>query len=1032
MLDQLFVGVVGQLHAGLGLLWGIGLSAIAVWRLAYLRKRRRTSQKIDAIWPNTVYEHVELGMNLTTPEGYLVRVNQAYCKIFGYSSTQLLHGMRWQDLTQPEDLVEEKALVPYGRPERMTAFALEQRCIRGDGTIIWVKVHASPVYNEDGQVQFIAGVVEDISDRKAAQFALERSERELRAMFASMTDVVLTLSKEGRYLKITSPSTDLLLQPVEKLLGRMVHDVFPPTDADHIVQCIQQVLTTGDVTYLEYPVQIQGKTLWFAANMSPLSPDSVICVARDISDRHQAEQALRRSEATNRAILEAIPDLLLRIQRDGTYVAVVESNKHKPVGILPYTIGSHIYETLPWALAHQRMTAITAALETGRLQVYEQSITVNDVVQEEEVRVIAINDQETLVMVRDIQDRKRAERALQHQANLERALNQVTQTIRNSLDAMTTYTTAVREFAHILEAQQAVLAEYCPAEQLWRNIAFYGNSPDQPQMEGFEVPDENNAIAAQLKRGEIVIFANAATCQDPTNRQLAQLFPGSWLTLPIYFQDKLWGGLTLVRATGGWQEADIQLAKAITNQLAIAIQQAELYQQLQQLNTHLEQQVEERTAVIQKALTFESLLKRITDKVRDSLDENQILQTAVNELGQALEVLCCNASLYTADLASGKITHEYSTQESFGLGLEILFELPTVKQIMQQLKQAQTLQVCFPKQEFMTVQEEYYTVLMCPMLDDQGLLGDLWLFRPKEDTFSDLEIRIVQQVTNHCAIALRQSRLYQAAQAQVDELARLNQLKDDFLSTVSHELRTPMSNIKMATQMLEINLEQLGVLEAESDRVNVYLTILQEECKRETNLINDLLDLSRLDSGSDPLVISSMDLTYWLPHIAEVFTERMFLAQQRLVLELHDEITTLTTDFAYLELVLMELLHNACKYTPHGETIKITTGPMASTDGGTHGCQEKWLQIQIANSGVEIPPEEQCHVFDKFYRVPNNDPWKHGGTGLGLALVKKRVERLQGAIAVTSLNQWTTFTLQLPQLAEVRPQPSDLACSWNY
>ena len=88
--------------------------------------------------------------------------------------------------------------------------------------------------------------------------------------------------------------------------------------------------------------------------------------------------------------------------------------------------------------------------------------------------------------------------------------------------------------------------------------------------------------------------------------------------------------------------------------------------------------------------------------------------------------------------------------------------------------------------------------------------------------FEELEIRLVQQVSNQCAIALRQSRLYQAAQAQVEELERLNQLKDDFLSTVSHELRTPMANIKMATQMLEITLKPLGVFDSETSPINRY------------------------------------------------------------------------------------------------------------------------------------------------------------------------------------------------------------------
>jgi signal transduction histidine kinase len=115
---------------------------------------------------------------------------------------------------------------------------------------------------------------------------------------------------------------------------------------------------------------------------------------------------------------------------------------------------------------------------------------------------------------------------------------------------------------------------------------------------------------------------------------------------------------------------------------------------------------------------------------------------------------------------------------------------------------------------------------------------------------------LVKQVCNQCAIAIRQARLYEAAQIQVQELDRLNRLKDDFLSTVSHELRTPMSNIKMATYMLGISLSKLGALEKDQSTQR-YFKILNDECQRETLLIDNLLDLSRLDAKTDLLLTSA-------------------------------------------------------------------------------------------------------------------------------------------------------------------------------
>ena len=133
-------------------------------------------------------------------------------------------------------------------------------------------------------------------------------------------------------------------------------------------------------------------------------------------------------------------------------------------------------------------------------------------------------------------------------------------------------------------------------------------------------------------------------------------------------------------------------------------------------------------------------------------------------------------------------------------------------------------------------------MLACPIFDDQGVLGDLWLISQPHHAFNQLELRLVQQVAASCAIALRQARLYTAATAQVKELEKLNALKDDFFSTVSHELRTPLSNMKMAISMLK----NPSIVE----RQQRYLQILQTECNREIELINDLLDLQRLEVTS--------------------------------------------------------------------------------------------------------------------------------------------------------------------------------------
>jgi signal transduction histidine kinase len=294
------------------------------------------------------------------------------------------------------------------------------------------------------------------------------------------------------------------------------------------------------------------------------------------------------------------------------------------------------------------------------------------------------------------------------------------------------------------------------------------------------------------------------------------------------------------------------------------------------------------------------------------------------------------------------------------------------------------------------------------------VLGDLWLINDRDYGFNDIEIRLVQQVANQCAIAIRQARLYQAAQSQVAELERLNTLKDDFLSTVSHELRTPVTSMRVALQLLGVTLNQefdlsadLQKPRAEQSRISRYFGILQEECEREISLINDLLDLQRLDVGNHPMQLEPILLDTWLTGWIDSFVTRAKSRDQTLKLVAAPGLPVVHTDLASLERVVAELLNNACKYTPPGEHITLDISAYPTPAG-----EQVWLTL--TNTGVSIPMEERARIFDKFYRVPSADPWKQGGTGLGLALVKKLVMHLGGDIEVTGDDGQTCFIVTLP------------------
>ncbi|WP_346289745.1 GAF domain-containing sensor histidine kinase [Sphaerothrix gracilis] len=477
--------------------------------------------------------------------------------------------------------------------------------------------------------------------------------------------------------------------------------------------------------------------------------------------------------------------------------------------------------------------------------------------------------------------------------------------------------------------------------------------------------------------------------------------------MPLQIARRPWGVVVLQFPAQPADSADFLLTlDALSAAISRMLQHWQERQQLQVSNQTLATEVQQRTAQLQTVLDFEATLKRITDRVRDSLDEKQILQNAVKELTEALGTKGSNTALYDLEQGTSTIYYEYTTSLSSSQGR--VSQMEAFPEVYHQLLEGQYFQFCsiIPNPVRGRV-----AMFACPILDDRGVLGDLWLINDKSYGFNEVDIRLVQQVANQCAIAIRQARLYQAAQSQVEELERLNTLKDDFLSTVSHELRTPVTSMRVALQLLGVTLNQefdldseLRKSKTEQGRIARYYQILQEECEREISLINDLLDLQRLDVGNHPIHPRPIQLQSWLPRIVSGFQARAKSRQQQLELQIPAALEKVISDEASLERVIAELLNNACKYTPPGGHICLAV----------KRAKPDQMQFCITNTGIEIPAAEMPRIFDKFYRVPSADPWKQGGTGLGLALVQKLLLHLQGEIQASSGQNQTCFTFDLP------------------
>jgi signal transduction histidine kinase len=690
-----------------------------------------------------------------------------------------------------------------------------------------------------------------------------------------------------------------------------------------------------------------------------------------------------------------------------------------------FTLGGADYITKPFQI-EEVLARIEnqLVLQAAKAEIRNLNADLEQRVQQRTEQLEATNQ----ALRREIDQRQHVEAALQQQAAQKELMAGILQRIRQSLNLDTILNTTVAEVRQFLHVDRVLIYRF---EADWSGTVIV-ESVTEPHLSilGATVRDHcfSEGYAKQYQQGRIQSIADIHTAGlSPCHvNSLGSLQVRANLVVPIVQEETLWGLLTANHCTQPrqWTPLEIDLLKQLATQVAIALQQSALYQQVQELNATLERQVQERTAQLHQARNFDALLKRITDKVRDNLDESHILQTVVQELAIGLDVASCTSALYDLEQQTATIRYEYTTFATKNQGkMQPMAERP---ELYHQLLHHQCFQFCQSRSS-----GEWLTLLACPVFDDQGVLGDLWLTRLQSDIFTEQEIQLVQQVANQCAIAIRQARLYAAAQTQVEMLENLHQMKDDFLSTVSHELRSPITNMKMAIQMLKVALNPIKLIPVESQeltsrpqgedstqvinaqditlinpaqhlRITQYLQILESECEREINLINDLLDLQRLESTSQSLTTETIDLMPWLVSFVDPFKQRAQERQQYLQLEMPKTLPQIVSNRHALERILAELLHNACKYTPPAERIVVHVGV-------EHGK----IQLQVTNFGVDISPNDLPHLFEKFYRVATIDRWKQGGTGLGLALAKRLVEHLGGTIQVSQAKGRTTFTVEI-------------------
>lgn len=253
-------------------------------------------------------------------------------------------------------------------------------------------------------------------------------------------------------------------------------------------------------------------------------------------------------------------------------------------------------------------------------------------------------------------------------------------------------------------------------------------------------------------------------------------------------------------------------------------------------------------------------------------------------------------------------------------------------------------------------------------------------------------------------------KLDHLAQANV-ALFETNQLKSDFLANVSHELRTPMSSIIGFAELLKEAHEG-----TDDERLSRYAENILTSGRMLLDIINDLLDLAKIEAGKMKLRMEQVDPAAVCRDLTEFVRSLATKQNLRLELDIPEPLPTMTSDAGKIKQILYNLLSNAIKFTPEGGRVTLSAGPEG----------DDRVRITVSDTGPGIPPDEIDTIFEKFRQIDASRTREHSGTGLGLAISRELALMLGGSVSVSSEeNVGSTFTVILPVEAPTPAEEDD-------